>query len=473
MSTLNAPPEPSWHEYPLGIRGQFATSAAGVLTPLLIGIAVTFGLVLVAGYATEEGVLDDPLLSRSIDQLTRFSLLSMAVVAWSAELLRRLALGVRDTEVSRAVHAAAGARAPRRLVPHPRQVETVTTKPWSAFSAWSLTHVVILGSVGILWLVYLMFDPFVVGGWILLAIAAVAGLHGLAIVLIRTRVTPAHRARHRDIGAWWTTEDGRAAWERARTVRRADGEVAAAAPRGRQSPVAGFRRVAGLQFHPSLSSARRDTPRCTTMGGWSTRAASTTRSLDRTLDRRRRGVSRGRHGSRRELGVIGTVVEGAALSQEREHLRRAASGPTAPRPAATMLTRHTRDGAPHWAQAVAVMAASSLTLGLTGVVLGTARPGGLGDTYDGVENVFPDRLPFFGLLAAGGAMLLVVALLGTWLALRRHRELRDILIQRWPVVPESEESDDDKGPPLARFGPALSAPPDTYRTSPAGGTTNV
>lgn len=101
--------EPYWKEYPIGWVGESLRTVSGVLIGLLIGLGVTFALIIAIGLIVENssGTLAD-----MFDQLARASMMPLLTVTPAAAMLWALSADVADVATVRALRRAAERGAP-------------------------------------------------------------------------------------------------------------------------------------------------------------------------------------------------------------------------------------------------------------------------------------------------------------------------------------------------------------------------
>ena len=98
MSASNkAPPTvaTTWHEYPVGFIGESARALLRTLIPFLVGVGITFVLLLVGSMVLDEGVVGYR-LTEPLDTMFRTSMLVFLAVAYLSTFALAVAVGVRE-----------------------------------------------------------------------------------------------------------------------------------------------------------------------------------------------------------------------------------------------------------------------------------------------------------------------------------------------------------------------------------------
>ncbi len=454
-----------WREYPLGLAGTIARDARRTLVPMAAGLLAAFGAVFAAGILTEEGLLWDALYDLgmggevssavvdAVDQTTRMSILVLLILAYVVGLLICLALAVRRVATSRALADAARQGAAREAVPAPPQVEQVVTEDMPIRGFLIMT----VGVAGLFALA--LIGVAVADGWgegmlVGLACGALTGAAIMGLRHIRRVILPAQRERRREIAAHWSTEDEEAAWARARAL----GLEPARGNAGRDlririgTRITGFAGVlagiAVLLLQALQVVAYPDAER------WTGGSAGPRASLEPETARL---AELGMWGFAALIALvlvaalIGSLITGAGLAAEREYLHETVADPQAEQPVPSMLAAYADQRSVTMAQVLAALAGIGLVLGPVWMILSTVE-----------IHVFADATTLFSglrwpavLITAAAVAMLTIAFIWTSMVNQAEAELRNLLLRRWPVLPQ-DTKDSDGNVRAARVGPALS-----------------
>lgn len=207
--------EPYWEEYPIGWVGESLRTVSGVLVGLLIGLGVTFALIIAIGLIVEgsSGAIGD-----MFDQLARASMIPLLMVAPAAAVLWAISGDVADLATVRAIRRAAERGAPVQAVPHPYQVRVVVEPPLSRVFG-VLFFVLVMAGLGVVVMVAMPFTegrieayvPIGLIGSLIVGAGAVAGMRG------RKAYRDGHTARAAPIARHWHQDMEARAWRRARS----------------------------------------------------------------------------------------------------------------------------------------------------------------------------------------------------------------------------------------------------------------
>ena len=478
--------EPYWEEYPIGGVGEVLRTVSGVLIGLLIGLGVTFVLIIGVGLVVESS--SGP-LADMFDQLARASMVPLLTVTPTAAVLWALSGDIADVATIRAIRRAAERGAPVQAVPHPYQVRVVVEPPLSRLFG-VLFFVLVMAGLGVVTMVVMPFteghiDDYVPIGF---AISLVVGIAAVAGLLGQRAYRRGHTARNAVIATHWHQDMEARAWRRARGVsggrsprrRRkndAGGEGAdnggaddgrrerAAAPGSRR-----LRRIAGgldgaalvllslsfLILLPALGL------RCSAVPGTAGQECHETSydsSLVETLIVSGFAIFAVGIALAVVLGVVGLVVEVVANRIERSQLEAALEDPHSPRPEDSLLQRHTERRTPLVALLAAALAGTAALLGPALIALGSGRMEDVASLYDDAEVQFAAYVPLGWGTVTAAILLLVLALALTAASGVLGRPMRNTLTRRWPTRPEvkyrSQGEDKPPKPVAATRGPAL------------------
>lgn len=449
--------QPYWEEYPIGWVGEVLRTASGVLLGFLIGLGVTFALILGIGLIVEETSL---LVSGMFDQLGRASMVPLLIATPSAAVLWALSADIADLSTIRSIRRAAERGAPVQAVPHPYQVRVLVEPPLSRVMMALIFALIAVGLV-LLALVILPFTEGSVDSYVPIGIVVslVAGGGGALALLAVRRYRAGHARRLAPVARHWHQDVEARAWSSARSAsggRTAGrGRGAKARTRGRQDAedadaVGGterMRRIAGaLDFGaifvgnlafmilvPALGM------RCSTVpGSYAGQECEETyysSGLVETLIASGFVVFAVGLILAVVLAVAGLVLEALASRIEGSRLRAALADPSAPRPAQPMLQRHTERRTPLAAVLAAALAGMLTLLSPALIALGTGAMEDVASLYEDADERFAAYVP----LGQGGLalaiLLLIAALALTAGAGILGRPLRNALTRRWPTLP--------------------------------------
>lgn len=459
-----------WHEYPIGVSGEFAWAFMAVMFPLAIGVAATFVIILAVGIANDEHLVYE-LLSRvgftfnemspfldGLDQLLRMAVVPTLVVIIGGAALAMVALFVSDLSVSRGLVRAARGGASREEVPVPTQVESVVEeRAWAMLVLlWVVVAAGALFGVIAVWVA--VADGYVEGygyGALFLVVGAL-GVGGLRVV--KTQVRPLRYRRRLEIAAHWTTADETRAWECARGAEAARREPveATSGGSGRDRRVKIGRRITGwasrffsLAIVTALGVVYLWYPQGNRFTGAGPRA-----EWPVPVEAASSGALIGAVAVMIvcALGiVVGHLVEGVGRRAERSRLRRAASDGA--RPPEALIVEYSERAAVKLASALAEVSGVLLVFGPAMLILARTD----NDVYRGADELFGRfSVPALVGTLAGVALLLIAAIWNAVVAWR-GADLRNLLVATWPILPtDTTESDGDETRLIpARVGPAL------------------
>lgn len=441
--------EPYWEEYPIGVVGELLRTVSGVLVGLLIGLGVTFALIIGIGLIVENSSGE---VASMYDQIARASMAPLLIVTPSAAVLWAISGDVADLATVRAIRRAAERGAPVQAVPHPYQVRVVIEPPLTRVFG-VLFFVLVMAGLGVLTMVIMPFTeghiddyvPIGLLGSLLVGAGAVAGMHG------RTVYRSGYKARAAPIAEHWHQDVEARAWSRARqgsdgTATRRSGKGRDTAD-GRRDPAAApgtrrLRRIAGaldgaamvvvslsfLILLPALGLRCNAVP-----GGRPGQECDETfydSSLLETLILSGFTIFAVGLALAVLLGVAGVVLEVAATRTETSRLRAALEDPHSPRPERALLQRHTELHTPLAALLAAALAGTAALLGPGIVALGSGAMEDVATLYEDADEHFAAYVPLgWGVVAAAiGLLLLALALTAGAGVL--GRPMRNALIRR-------------------------------------------
>lgn len=466
--------EPYWEEYPIGAVGELLRTVSGVLVGMLIGLGVTFALIIAIGLIVENSSGE---VASMYDQLARASAVPLLIVTPSAAVLWAISGDVADLATVRAIRRAAQHGAPVRAVPHPYQVRVVVEPPLTRVFG-VLFFVLVMAGLGVVTMVVMPFTeghvddyvPIGLLGSLVVGAGAAAGMYG------RKVYREGHTARAAPIAKHWHQDMEARAWRRARQG--SDGRAAtgrstgsgpregAAAPRTRR-----MRKVAGildgaamvivslsfLVLLPALGL------RCSAVPGSAPGQECDETfydsSLLETLIVSGFAVFAVGLAVAVLLGVAGVVLEVMATRTETSRLRAALEDPHSPRPEQALLQRHTERRTPLAALLAAALAGTAALIGPGIVALGSGAMEDVATLYEDADEHFAAYLPLgWGVVAAAiGLLLLALALTAGAGVL--GRPMRNALTRRWPTRPEVKYESQGENKPSkavpATTGPAL------------------
>ena len=474
--------EPYWEEYPIGVVGEALRTVSGVLVGLLIGLGVTFALIIAIGITVEN---TSGLLASMFDQLARASAAPLLIVTPAAAVLWAVSGDVADLATVRALRRAAERGAPVQAVPHPYQVRVVVEPPLTRVFG-VLFFVLVMAGLGVLTMVVMPFTeghiddyvPIGLLGSLVVGAAAVAGLYG------RRAYRDGHKTRNAVIAEHWHQDMEARAWRRAKSGSRGKGakrratndagqegaesgsrERAAAPGTRRMRQVAGGLDAAAmvvvslsfLVMLPALGLRCSAVP--TGTPGQECNETFYDSSLVETLILSGFAVFAVGLGVAVVLGVAGLVLAAAANRSEISRLRAALADPHAPRPEDALLQRHTERRTPLAALLSAALAGSAALFGPALVALGSGAMADVATLYDDADERFGAYVPLGWGIVAAAIVLLVLALALTSGAGVLGRPMRNALIRRWPTRPEVKYESQGENKPSkavpATKGPAL------------------
>ncbi|WP_344491260.1 hypothetical protein [Glycomyces endophyticus] len=406
---------------------------------VLVGLGVSFALILGAGILAEEHLLGDPGLETAVDHLMRFSVGFLMLFGLGVAFVWAVVSCLREVAVSRALVKAAEQGASRSAVPSPDQVASVIEPPASRLGFLGWGNAALAGLLGVVGFFVVLVDSSP-EGWVItlsaLGYALVMSLLGYAC----QRWLPRPHARRRErIASHWSAADEARAWKRAKSSGGADPLAS------RSSKAAGFIYAAGLVgvlgFVAMLASMvmrcasfpGRGTSECDEVyygsfiervlswGFWIFAVAVPLTAL---------------------LALIGALLYWAQQRGERSDLLTSLADARSRRPDKDVLAFHSEQRMHPLARVGAMLSGVGLVFGCSAYMLGQGM--GLGS-----QEVFAAYRTesLAAILVSVG--LFVAAVVGTGVTAARGRELRNALMRRWPTIPEQQR--DSQGKPKRRY----------------------
>lgn len=432
-----------WHEYDVGLFGRLARSLGHVLLAAGIGVAMTFGVVLLGGVLAEEGLV--PELATPIDLLGRMSL---AVILGGACLGFVLLAGARWIDGAanvRALERAAQEGNDARAVPHPGQVESVVLRSDALVIGVLAVHAVVAVVAAIFGLTY--DEPLIGLGAVLVAILCAMGCFFVA--RIDRRGSRARIADH------FTAHVEQTAWARAR---RADQSAVDATATQRRGTWVRGRLLITLGTVLSVLSAMVLKAYIYTRHPGTEGMPGQAGELGERVDYSEGAETLLAYGlwTAAALGVVaillcgaGAFLEAVASRTECAALMRRLDDPLAKRPPKELLARYAEPHAVDLARVAAGLGGFLLAPAVAVIILAVTD----NDTFGEAYVLFADLRPH----AFVGVAVAVVLIVGAWLTDAigdaRGLRLRNQLLRRWPTVPEKPDNED---PAYAvRTGPSL------------------
>lgn len=432
-----------WYEHPVGLTSEITRACVRALVAFLIGLGITFVLIVTSGILAEENLLGDPGLENAVDDLARMSvgiLTVLAVVTWG---VFAVASCLREVTTSRALVRAAERGASRYDVPSPEQVESVTREPAVQLTYFGWANGALTGLLGVVALGIALveddeeamsFGAIAVGYAVVMTLIGFAGPQWL---------TPAHERRRARIAEHWSAGDEEKAWRPARQARVVD---AGATTRLAERCVYGAATLAMLGLVVLTASL---SMRCATIPGrGNTECDEVTYSsgIESVL-----GFGFWIFAVLFPLAVVlatvGVLLDWRRRRSERAELRAGLADPRSKRPAENLLSYHARRRMHPLALVGAAMAGAGVVFGLSAYLVGDGQ--GLGS-----EEVFAAFRTEALVTLFVSVGLFVAALLGSGIVNVRGRDLRNALMRRWPTRP-SWSPNSVGTVPRARTGPAL------------------
>lgn len=464
-----------WHEYPVGAWGEIGYAVVAAVIRVFVGIVVLFVLGLVVGIANEEDIVFDvldnaglsyndmaPFLDR-LEPFLRMAIASMLALTVLCVVLGVLALFATRAAESRGLARAARAGSSRFEVPRPSQVEAVIGERYWGMLAllWLVVGLgVLFGGIA---LAVSIADSYV-EGYIVGPIAfALAGLAFGGTRLLKARFRPKLRQRRMTICRHWTTEDEERVWQAARAAekeRSAAGQVRTI-ERDRRVKIgsrvaAAAAKFFGVAVQLALVVVIIWYPHGTPYTGAGERAEYSVR-VESFLN-----VTWITVGAIALVSVaamfLGQVVEGIGSRAERRALRREAQDAFA-RPRAALLDDYSERRTVTLADMCAETAGMLLVVGPSILILSTLD----NDVFRGTDSLFNQYSSPALIATVAGIVLVAVAVAWNAGVAAHDRDLRNLLIARWPVLPKDTTESagkDEHGRKrrkviAARVGPAL------------------
>lgn len=474
--------EPYWKEYPIGWVGEALRTVSGVFVGLLIGLCVTFALIIAIGLIVENS--SGPLASM-YDQLARASAIPLLIVAPAVAVLWALSGDVADIATIRAIRRAAERGAPVQAVPHPYQVRVVVEPPLTRVFA-VLFFVLVMAGLGVITMVVVPiaeghvedFVPIGLIGSLVVGAGAVAGLYGWRAY------RRGHKARNAPIARHWHQDMEARAWRRARSASGGRAETRAGksdtsdrdADDGRRERAAApgtrrLRRIAGgldgtamvvlslsfLVLIPALGLRCSAVPG--SVPGQECHETYYESALLETFIVSGFTIFAVGLALAVLLAVAGVVFEVVAGRIEVARLEAALEHPWSPRPEDSLLQRHTERRTPLAALLAAALAGTAALFGPALIALGSGAMENVASLYADADENFAAFVPLGRGVVAAAILLLVLALALTAGSGVLGRSLRNTLIRRWPTRPEVKYKSQGEGKPSkavpATKGPAL------------------
>jgi hypothetical protein len=445
-----------WRVYPVGVAGELVNAVINAILPFLAGLGAAFVLILACGLLAEEDLIGGPDLGDALDQLARAAMAPMLGLGLGLGVLSTVLFALREAVTSRAIARAAAEGAPRSAVPHPSQVDLVAAE-WPFFGfivacgffAGLGLLVTVVAAVGansseryIVW-------------WSLLATGVAASSLVLALVGRRP-----YRRRRLAIAAHWTTADEAAAWRHAASASAVEGaEPDVPAELQRRQRVAKRRTYQGIV--------------CFALGFGLLQLwmfiAHPYRSMSDAGPRAEYGdgvevllgagiwVFAALMAAAVVLTVVGFFAESAVERGEQQILREALENPAAARPPLVLRRKYAQRRPVTFAQGMALLAALGTTFGWAVYNLGTGGMEDVASLYGGADETFGGLVPQALVTLAGSAAVVVVAVVWNVAAAARGYELRNLVVERWPVkpAPRMVGPEGKKEPDPASIGPSL------------------
>lgn len=437
-----------WVEYPLSVPGELAVALTRTLLPVLAGVGICFGLIIVIGLLGEEQLIPSRELTKALDLFSRFSMAPILLGGMAAWFLVALIQVGKQVATSRALVRAAEAHTPRTWVPHPNQLRLGTERPGSIYRSLFLVQGSVLGLFVVIGLPVLAFDYFE-GGWLVIAVPmAWLGILGLGYGALREFVVPAQDERKNRILSHWSSRYRDEADEAARE---AQGEIRDGAVPQQGGDRTSLQKVAGALVAVSGP-----------MAGIGTLLLYGALLISHPNAQRWPG---GRAGERADLsdelemlvdqlvlwtailvmaavltGLIGTVLQVVANNREKRTMWNAVKDPTAERPAEPILRRHSSIQPELLAQILAALAGGVLCLGVTGTVLATWDVESFASIYRDANEIFGPMVGVSSALVNAGLLLLAGAMVVNYVTSLGGRDLRNALQARWPSTPLKREN---------------------------------
>lgn len=452
--------QPHWRIYPVGFAGQVVNAAIHALLPFIAGIGGAFVLILAIGLIAEERLLG-PVANAAVDQLSRAAIAPVLALPLGLGILTAVLAALREEITSRIIARAAAEGAPKTAVPHPSQVDRVAADPpYAGFFFFAA----VLAGLSLLVTVVAAFSANSSERYILWGSLVVTAVSALFVVLALIG-RPQFRRRRLRIAAHWTTADEQEAWNRA---------VAA--------PAKG--RAKGLP--DDLQRARKRASRFQWLGLACVSVGFSILQLWLLVTYPNRRMTDA--GPRAEYGdgteavlsvgawtfavllaaavvftVMGLFAESAVQRGEQQVLHEALSNPAAPRPPSALLRKYVESQPVRLAQGLTVLASLGVTFGWAVYILGTGGMDDVASLYEGSRETFGSFVPQAQLTLAAAVAVVVIAVVWNALAADRGDDLRQQVVERWPVKPSPRMVGETgkKKPDPASIGPSLTPQPHT------------
>lgn len=429
-----------WRVLPVGRAVTLQRTAVEALLHVVLGLAGLFAVTLASGIIVEE-VLAGTEVGAELDRAGRALIVGILVLGALALLLRGLLQSCEGPLMARALSRAMREGTPATEVPHPAQWRIARDSSARAYRVIAIIMLVALGMFFLIAGLVLVTDPDLEGLVVVGAVGVMLALIGAGFPLTGTVLPRWQRGLAEQLPQRWTEPHRIVAAGRALTAE----DIAAAQPEA--LPGRGLRAlssalnavvavaVAGwfLVFEIILLLAYPGTTRITPTRQLGERAvldADGERLVDLLV------LAQGLLTAIGVLAFVGSVACAFLLhGQERRALRRAIADPTGPPP-------------PHALLAGAMARTSLPVLALVHALSGAAGAFGAGLWFLGAVvdregwSYYASSGPLLRALAPSGPWIVLGALVLLALALvigsvldGRDRELRDALVQRWPVSP--------------------------------------
>lgn len=440
--------EARWHEYPVGMRAEWAYGFGVATVPFLGGLFVAFVSMIVVGVVGEEGVLTDVLerwiplyraqeVSDNLDLLLRISILPLFGFAYLGFLVIAIAETVVSKRISKALVSAAVSGDPR-LVPPPSQMREVEGEPLESMRFFAKMNLWVAGFAVAMLLLFAVVEESATGWSAVLVVAAYTIGLWVGVNKLRARSAVRQQRWREQVTARWPEESENAvragATKKPTSTREDDiervpgGRLRALARTlvllpGVLALIAAFLMQIGLAVrHPGSSKyqladeAEYDAAGETLLSGiWWIMLAVMVASV---------------------LMILASAVlaQVGATAMER-WLRERAADPMASRPPYQVLLGFSeRQGLPAL-KGMGFVAGLVSVFGTGLVLLGSLDMGGFADIYSGSDRIFSAYVaPALGLI--GATLLLVLMCVGmqVWQTVT-EREFRNLLRERWPIRP--------------------------------------
>lgn len=440
--------EARWHEYPVGMRAEWAYAVGVATVPFLGGLFVAFVSMIMVGVVGEEGVLTDVLerwiplyraqdVSDNLDLLLRISILPLFGFAYLGFLVIAISETIASERSAKALVSAAVNGDPS-LVPPPSQMREVEGEPLESMRFFAKANLWVGGFAVAMLVLFAVVEESATGWLAVLVVAAYTIGLWVGVNKLRARLTVRQQRWREQVSARWPEEAEnavRAGVAKKPTSPKEDdvegvpgGRLRALARTlvllpGVLALIAAFLMQIGLAVrHPGSSKyqladeVEYDAAGETLLSGiwWIMLAVMVACVL---------------------MILASAVLAQVGASAMERWLRERAADPTASQPPYQVLLGFSeRQGLPAL-KGMGFVAGLVFVFGTGLVLLGSLDMGGFADIYSGSDQIFGAYVAHaLGLIGATLLLVLICMGLQVWQTVT-EREFRNLLRGRWPIRP--------------------------------------